>query len=181
MSLLVCASDYPAQPEGANLLTIPYLKERFNCCVGLSDHTVGNVVAVSRVALSGKFIDKHFLHNRSCEGVDADFSTDQQEMRRLVNDVAVASTVLGHQSFNFSERELANLQFKRSIYASKNISQGEPFAAAKIKLLFERGHPIDPKQNQIRGHLNHSTVVKRGCVIFLTIWEKADRQKPCLS
>ena len=82
-------------------------------------------------------------------------------MRRLVNDVAVASTVLGHQSFNFSERELANLQFKRSIYASKNISQGEPFAAAKIKLLFERGHPIDLKQNQIRGHLNHSTVVKK--------------------
>jgi len=49
--LLKCASTYPAPPEDTNLLTLPHLRELFDCEVGLSDHTMGVGVSVAAVAL----------------------------------------------------------------------------------------------------------------------------------
>src|SRR5476649_1958202 len=39
--LLRCVSAYPASPAEANLMSIPDMRERFGCQVGLSDHTMG--------------------------------------------------------------------------------------------------------------------------------------------
>ena len=49
--LLKCTSTYPATPEDSNLLTIPNMRDLFNCQVGLSDHTMGIGVALAAVAL----------------------------------------------------------------------------------------------------------------------------------
>ncbi|MGN0909321.1 MAG: N-acetylneuraminate synthase family protein, partial [Succinivibrio sp.] len=38
LTLLVCQSSYPADPAKFSLRTIPYLKERYGCKAGLSDH-----------------------------------------------------------------------------------------------------------------------------------------------
>ena len=38
-ALLKCTSSYPASPENSNILTIPDLRKKYNCEVGLSDHT----------------------------------------------------------------------------------------------------------------------------------------------
>ena len=45
--LLKCTSTYPATPENTNILTIPHLRELFDCEVGLSDHTMGIGVSVA--------------------------------------------------------------------------------------------------------------------------------------
>ena len=39
--LLKCTSSYPAEPEDSNIATIKDLINRFNCEVGISDHTKG--------------------------------------------------------------------------------------------------------------------------------------------
>ena len=49
--LLKCTSTYPAEPTNTNILTIPHMRELFQCEVGLSDHTMGVGVAVASVAL----------------------------------------------------------------------------------------------------------------------------------
>lgn len=49
--LLKCTSSYPASPEFSNLASIPELRARFGCEVGLSDHTLGIGAAVAAVAL----------------------------------------------------------------------------------------------------------------------------------
>ena len=54
--LLKCTSSYPASPESSNLLTIPHMRELFNCEVGLSDHTMGIGGAVAAVALGAVII-----------------------------------------------------------------------------------------------------------------------------
>ncbi len=46
--LLKCTSTYPATPENTNLLTIPHMRERWQCEIGLSDHTMGIGVALAR-------------------------------------------------------------------------------------------------------------------------------------
>jgi len=45
--LLKCTSTYPAAPENTNILTIPNMRELFECEVGLSDHTECIGVAVA--------------------------------------------------------------------------------------------------------------------------------------
>ncbi len=52
--LLKCTSAYPASPVDSNLLTIPDMEKRFNCTIGLSDHTIGIGVALAAVALGAR-------------------------------------------------------------------------------------------------------------------------------
>ena len=82
--LLKCTSNYPATPDGSNLLTIPHMRKLFNCEVGLSDHTLGIGVAVASVALGATVIEKHFTLSRAEGGVDSAFSMEPAEMKQLV-------------------------------------------------------------------------------------------------
>jgi pseudaminic acid synthase len=82
--LLKCTSTYPATPANTNILTIPHLRQLFDCQVGLSDHTMGVGVAVASVALGASVIEKHFTLARADGGVDSAFSLEPHELRSLV-------------------------------------------------------------------------------------------------
>ena len=49
ISLLHCVSSYPASTMSCNLNSIKFLKNRFNCEVGWSDHTVNELLVYSAV------------------------------------------------------------------------------------------------------------------------------------
>ena len=51
IALLKCTSSYPAPIERANLKMIPDLSKRFGLISGLSDHTIGDNVAIAAAAL----------------------------------------------------------------------------------------------------------------------------------
>lgn len=63
--LLKCTSAYPTPWHEVNLNVIPNLKSRYNCIVGLSDHTMGQVVPLGAVSLGAKIVEKHFILDRS--------------------------------------------------------------------------------------------------------------------
>ncbi len=68
IALLKCTSAYPAPVEEANLKTIPHLAQAFGVPAGLSDHTMGNTVAIAAVAQGASIIEKHFTLSRSEPG-----------------------------------------------------------------------------------------------------------------
>src|SRR5262245_59909716 len=82
--LLKCTSTYPATPENSNVLTIPDLRDRYGCEVGLSDHTMGLGASVAAVAYGATVIEKHFTLRRADGGVDSSFSLEPEELRALV-------------------------------------------------------------------------------------------------
>ena len=43
--------------EDMNILSIPWLKTKYNCPVGLSDHTTGAEAAFAATALGARFIE----------------------------------------------------------------------------------------------------------------------------
>ncbi len=135
LTLLKCTSTYPATPENSNLLTIPHLKQLFDCNVGLSDHTLGIGVSIASVALGATVIEKHFCLSRAEGGVDSAFSMEPQEMKILVEEVNRAYSALGKVSYGILEAEKNSRIFKRSIYASKDIREGEPFTPDNIKII----------------------------------------------
>lgn len=142
--LLKCTSTYPASPENTNILTIPHMRELFDCQVGLSDHTMGVGVAVASVALGATVIEKHFTLSRADGGVDSAFSMEPDEMKALVVETERAWQALGEVKYGPTEKEKASLKFRRSIYVAKDIKAGEKFTKENIRVI-RPGYGLEPK------------------------------------
>lgn len=142
--LLKCTSTYPASPENTNILTIPHMKDLFNCQVGLSDHTMGVGAAVASIALGATVIEKHFTLSRTDGGVDSAFSMEPDEMTALVVETERAWQALGEVKYGPTEKEKASLKFRRSIYVAKDIKTGEEFTQDNIRII-RPGYGLDPK------------------------------------
>lgn len=133
--LLKCTSTYPASPEASNLRTIPHLREFLGCEVGLSDHTLGIGVPLAGVALGATVIEKHFTLSRAEGGVDSAFSLNPDEFSLLVEEATRAWQSLGAVSYGPTESEKDSSSFRRSIYASADISPGDIFSSDNIRVI----------------------------------------------
>lgn len=142
--LLKCTSTYPASPEQSHLLTIPHMKELFECEAGLSDHTQGIGAAIASVALGATVIEKHFTLSRSDGGVDAAFSLEPQEMKALVEESERAWRALGRVHYGSDERESSSLVFKRSLYVSRDMLPGDTFDESNLRSI-RPGYGLSPK------------------------------------
>ena len=133
--LLKCTSTYPATPENTNLLTIPHMQSLFNCHIGLSDHTMGIGVSIASIALGAKVIEKHFTVSRADGGVDSAFSIEPSELASLVIESERAFFSIGRIQYGVQKSENKNLNFKRSIYISKDIKVGEVYTKENTKII----------------------------------------------
>lgn len=142
--LLKCTSSYPATPAGSNLRTIPDMRDRFGCEVGLSDHTLGIGVAVAAVALGATVIEKHFTLRRADGGVDSAFSMEPEEMRALVEETEKAWQALGEVEYGPTEQERGSVRFRRSLYVAEDIRAGEEFTEKNLRSV-RPGYGLPPK------------------------------------
>lgn len=142
--LLKCTSNYPATPEGSNLLTIPHMRELFNCEVGLSDHTLGIGVSLGAVALGASVIERHFTLSRADGGVDSAFSLEPAELRQLVEESQKIAQALGKISYQVTEQEQKSLVFRRSLYFAEDIAAGEIITPKNMRAI-RPGLGISPK------------------------------------
>jgi N-acetylneuraminate synthase len=133
--LLKCTSSYPAPPENSNLITMPHLRELFDCHVGLSDHTLGIGVAVASAALGAVVIEKHFTKSRHDGGVDSAFSSEPDELAALVVETARASRARGGIVYGPSESDRKSLQFRRSLYIVKDLKAGDHLSADNLRAI----------------------------------------------
>ena len=133
--LLKCSSDYPAVTDEMNLNTMVDLKKQFNVPVGLSDHSMGSVGVVAAVAMGARVIEKHFCVSRKVKNPDSTFSLEPREFKKMVEDIRTAELAMGKVKYGPSEREMANLKFRRSIFCSKDIKAGEIIANDNVKII----------------------------------------------
>lgn len=133
--LLKCTSTYPSTADNTNILTIPHLRELFDCEVGLSDHTMGVGVSVASVALGATVIEKHFTLKRADGGVDSTFSMEPAEMSQLVVETECAWQSLGKVSYGATAAEKKSLQFRRSLYIVKDLNAGEILTSENVRAI----------------------------------------------
>jgi len=131
--LLHCRSSYPTKYEDMNLKSIIYLRKKFKCKVGLSDHSLGIQAAIISTALGASVIEKHFTLNKAYKGPDHTSSINPIELKNLIKKIRETEKCLGFFGKNVTSDELKNKPFVRKmIVASKNIYKGEIFTEKNI-------------------------------------------------
>ena len=134
--LMHCVSNYPVESHEANLMAILTLKKKFKeCLIGYSDHTVGNVAALSAVALGAKVIEKHFTLNKNYSNFrDHKLSADPSEMEDLVKNIRRLELMLGSGEKKLQNSEKKMLKFlRRKPVASRNLFKNKKIKAEDIK------------------------------------------------
>lgn len=131
--LLKCASAYPTPYEDINLKTIPNMSETFDCIVGLSDHTLGNEVAISAIALGAKVIEKHMTLSRADGGPDAEFSMEPEEFKHMVECIRNVEKALGKVTYDLTYKQKKSREHSRSLFVVEDIKTGEEFTADNVR------------------------------------------------
>lgn len=141
ITLLKCTSEYPAKIEDANLAKMIDFKDRFGVKIGLSDHTEGDLCAVTAVALGAEVIEKHFILEKSIGGPDAFFSMEPEPFKLMVDKIRDVEKMIGITDYSLSE---INRLRRRSIFVAENINQNEIITKNNIRIV-RPGNGLEPK------------------------------------
>jgi pseudaminic acid synthase len=144
LALLKCTSAYPAPVELANLLTIPFMKNKYGVDVGLSDHTMSTTVPVVAVSLGARIIEKHFILDKNMGGPDSGFSLDPNEFKQMVLEVRNAQLALGKATFELAKVVENNRQFSRSLFIVNNMKKGDTLTKENMRSI-RPGFGLHPK------------------------------------
>ncbi len=147
IALLRCASAYPAITDEMNLKTMQNMADIFSVPVGLSDHSMGSIGAVTAVALGAQIIEKHFCLDRSIKNPDASFSMNPAEFKQMVLDIRQAEKAIGRVFYGSTEQEKTNNVFRRSIFCVKDIVKGELLTENNVRVI-RPGYGMHPRHYQ---------------------------------
>ena len=142
--LFHCISSYPTPTEEANVKMVSFLRNKFNLEVGLSDHTLNNIAAISAISLGATAIEKHFILDKENKGPDSDFSINPAELKSLIKDSKKCWESLGVENFKRSSDELKNQIFRRSLYFVEDLQKNEIIKPNHIKKI-RPGYGLSPK------------------------------------
>ena len=125
VAILHCVSGYPAPAEDYNLKTLVDMRNRFDVVVGLSDHTIDNITAITSVAMGASILEKHVTLDRSGGGPDDSFSLESRELEELCTGAKIAWKSLGSVDYTRKASEGDSVKFRRSLYFVKDIQAGD--------------------------------------------------------
>lgn len=143
-AILHCLTQYPANINNCNLNTIKYMKDKFNCQIGFSDHTKDYNASLAAVALGSNIIEKHFMLSEKDNTLDSNFSFGPKKMEKLINNTIEVWKSLGKVKKEISKDEKFYKKFRRSIYVSDEIKKNEKINTENIRVV-RPGFGLMPK------------------------------------
>jgi N-acetylneuraminate synthase len=133
--LLKCTSAYPSEENEVNLLTMQDMRRRYECEVGLSDHTLRPYAAFAATALGAAVVEKHLTIARAKGGVDSAFSIEPSELRELADGCELVWRSRGDVRYGPLPVEETSLKERSSIYVVRPIKKGEKFTADNVRII----------------------------------------------
>ena len=126
-AILQCTSSYPTPPEKVGLNVMQEFKERYNCPVGLSDHSGTIFPGLAGAALGMNVLEVHMTLSRDMFGPDVVASVTTDELSTLVKGVRFIEKMnanpLDKNEMAGEMQPLRNL-FTKSIVAAIELEAG---------------------------------------------------------
>jgi len=131
VTMLECASAYPAQAYDYNLKNMHFFRDRLGLKFGVSDHTTGLGVATAAAGMGAHMIEKHIGFGG---GLDRGFSCTPKELGELIKAVrdAVDSTIAEKPSFDLHPNESPQAQLRRSLWIIKDLKAGDTIEVSNV-------------------------------------------------
>lgn len=83
--LLHTTNLYPTPANLVRLDALKILSDKFNCLIGLSDHTTNNLACLGAAALGACVLERHFTDTMQRQGPDIVCSMDENALGELIN------------------------------------------------------------------------------------------------
>jgi N,N'-diacetyllegionaminate synthase len=126
-TVLQCTSAYPCPPEKVGINLIPFLRRRYGCEVGLSDHS-GTIYPGLAGATHGiDALEVHVTLSREMFGPDVPASITTNELRQLSEGIRFIERMNSHpidKDMLFSEMKPVRELFTKSVVARCNLAAG---------------------------------------------------------
>jgi N-acetylneuraminate synthase len=137
VAVLQCTTAYPCPAEQIGLNVLDQLRERYQCPLGLSDHSGTIYPSLAAVALGANLLEVHVVFSRECFGPDVKASLTTAELAQLVEGVRFIERALAHpldkQHMAGQMRELKTM-FGKSVVAARDLPAGHKLATADLAL-----------------------------------------------
>ena len=143
ITLLYCVSNYPSKLNDFNMNNIKILQSKFNCRVGLSDHSNDERVAMTAIAAGAEVVEKHIALDNQKKGLDIKFSLKGKEIYKFRKMLNTTYNLLGVKYFKRNKSENKSKLHRRSIFVTKKIFKGEKFTSDNIRRI-RPGFGISP-------------------------------------
>jgi N,N'-diacetyllegionaminate synthase len=114
LALLHCVSSYPNKDDSSYLSNIPFLKSRFKCEIGISDHTNDIKIPIYGNLIGAKIMEKHLKINDNHKCVDASVSITGKQLLQLKLETDNIKKILKAVSFGVRKEEIGSKIFKRN-------------------------------------------------------------------
>lgn len=138
VALLHCVSAYPAPIEQANLLSIPFLRERFGLVTGYSNHVLGPEAVLAAVALGARIIEVHVTNcSKGREFRDHALSFEPPELAQLIVSARKVAASLGEFGKPLQPSELEiRTAIRKGVVAARDLRPGA--VLSKDDLMYAR-------------------------------------------
>lgn len=127
LAILQCATEYPTSADRVGLNVLSELMQRFNCVVGVSDHSATIFTAIAGAALGARIFEVHIRNDDDVKGPDASSSLTESSLAELVAGVQFVRNAIRHpvDKGQLSENQVQLRKiFGRSLVAAKDLSKG---------------------------------------------------------
>ena len=135
LAILQCTSAYPCPPEKIGLNQLALLRTRYDCPVGLSDHSGTIYAGLAAAALGARVLEVHVAFSRETFGPDVPASLTTAELRQLAEGTRFIETMLDNPIDKTAmSQELAPLRdlFTKSVVVRDALPAGTVLQEAHL-------------------------------------------------
>ncbi len=118
-AMLQCTTNYPSDFKNVGLNVITDMKKRFNCYIGLSDHTGSVFPSIAALSLGAEIIEIHVCISRKHKGVDINSSVTFEELKTICK---ARDSIYKMRQNPVNKNILNNIQKKNKKIFSKSIA-----------------------------------------------------------
>jgi N-acetylneuraminate synthase len=120
-----CTSEYPCPPEKIGINLLSFYKHRYNCLVGLSDHSGSVYPGIAAAVMGASIVEVHVTFSKKMFGPDVPASLTIEELKSLVDGVDFVERMLANPADKATgAQDFADLRkiFYKSLVAKVDIS-----------------------------------------------------------
>ena len=127
IAVMQCSSSYPTSPERLGLNLLSEYRGRYNCPVGLSDHSATIFAGLAAATLGANLLEVHITLSRDMFGPDVVASLTGVELKQLVEGVRFIERAKAHpvdKDTIVSEFSDLRETFTKSLFVSEDLRAG---------------------------------------------------------